>query len=252
MKPATTSPVRAAGSSTPEATIPAPLDDPLSYPGARPDRSWQLTGDRCAPFDGPVPERRHAVLAIGSNACPAQLARKLSGRPCSGDVIGLAVSVRGLTVRPSAHLGRSGYWPFAPAASLDPAAAGSAALCFLDDDQLPVLDATEPNYLRMRLDRSAHAVTAREQLPDGAVWVYVSRHGVVDDPRLPRWTDPAPTQHALLSALIPLLQLPTALAEPAALSAALRHDGDLAEQLSRKLKDAVRIRSAGLVEDPAP
>jgi hypothetical protein len=236
----------------------APLDDPLSYPGPRPDRSWHLVDGRCSPLVGAVPTGRHAVLGIGSNACPAQLARKFDGRSgggsqCGDDVVGLVVTVDGLTVRPSAHLGRWGYWPFAPAVSLgeslEPAC--PAALCLLDAAQLAVLDATEPNYVRVRLDRSAHTVTAREDVPDGPIEVYVSRHGVVDDPRLPRWTDPPPSQRALLDALIPLLPLPADLRNAEALSAALRSEPQLAAELSRELKAALRIREAGLVESPS-
>jgi hypothetical protein len=231
----------------------APLDDPLSYPGVRPDRSWHLADGRHSPLAGPVPAGRHAVLGIGSNACPAQLARKFAERPgsegrCGDDVVGLVVTVDRLTVRPSAHLGRSGYWPFAPAVSLGvpPEPACPAALCFLDDAQLAVLDATEPNYVRVHLDRSAHAVAAREDLPDGPIEVYMSRHGIVDDPRLPHWTDPPPSQRALLEALIPLLSLPPALRAAEALSLALRTEPGLATDLTRELQAAVRVRPAGL------
>jgi hypothetical protein len=233
----------------------APLDDPLSYPGPRPTRSWHLADGRCVPLHGLVPRGRHAVLGIGSNACPDQLTRKFAGRDCSDDVVGLVVTVNGLAVRPSAHLSRSGYWPFAPAVPRGtapgvPEPACPAALCLLDDAQLSVLDATEPNYVRLRLDRAAYPVAALEAVPDGPIWVYASRHSVVDDPRLPGWTDPPPSQRTLLAALIPLLPLRANLRDPDALSAALRAEPGLAAVLSSGLQSAVRVRPDGLIERP--
>lgn len=230
----------------------APLDDPLSYPGPRAAWPFRLVGDEVSRLadDDPRLTRgdRHAVLAIGSNACPAQIVRKFRDRPGHGEVVGLPVAVTGLQIRPSAHLGRSGYWPFAPV-SLDETAC-TAVLCLFDDDQLAVLDATEPNYDRTRLDPHRHRLAHSQRLsgpsmPAGPIEVYTSRHGVVDDPRLPAWSDPPPSQELLLSALLPLLRTaaePVPLTDAAALSRALRSDDDLAVRLTERLKQTLVVR----------
>ncbi|MDQ1671649.1 MAG: hypothetical protein QOC98_211 [Frankiaceae bacterium] len=226
----------------------APLDDPLSYPGACAPWSFRLRGDEVTRFEGPVPRDRVPVLAVGSNACPSQLAAKFRGRPCSDELLGLVVSVDRLQVRPSAHLGRSGYWPFAPMAGAGPdCGPGRAVLCLLDDEQLHVLDRTEPNYDRRRLDGRAHAVTgAPAEVCAEGVCIYVSKHGVVDDPRLPTWSDPPPSQTVLLAALTELVPVPPELTEPAALSAALRRDPGLADDLTAAVKEHLVVRGDGL------
>ena len=229
----------------------APLDDPLSYPGERATGAFRLRDNELRPLTEPIPAGRLPVLSIGSNACPAQLTAKFHGRPCSGEVFGVLVSVARLQIRPSAHLGRSGYWPFAPAA-LD-GTSSPAVLCFLDANQVAVLDATEPNYLRVPLDPGRHPVNDTPQIvgrlaaAHDTVWVYVSKHGVVDDPRLPAWTDPPPTQRSLLGALIPLLPLPRGVATPESLSAALRTEAGLAGQLTSALQERLMVRASGLV-----
>lgn len=186
------------------------------------------------------------MLAIGSNACPAQLSAKFRGRHCRDDLVGLVVTVQDLVVRPSAHLSRSGYWPFAPARLVG--ATTAAVLCLLDADQVAVLDATEPNYVRTRLDQQVHRVVGAGPL--ARVEVYVSRHGVVDDPRLPVWTDPPPTQDELLEVLLSAVPAAARFGTPAGLSAALRNDPSLATALSDDLRRALRTRTADLVVPP--
>jgi hypothetical protein len=57
--------------------------DPLQYPFEVPSRSFRWIAGRTEPLSSSVPvdeliTQRHAVLAIGSNASPAQLTRKFS------------------------------------------------------------------------------------------------------------------------------------------------------------------------------
>lgn len=228
----------------------APLDDPLSYPGPRPARAFRLRGDVLFPLTGDPPPHRHPVLAIGSNASPGQLAAKFRGRPCSDEVVGYVVRVAGLQVRPSAHLGRSGYWPFAPVA-LD-ASSTTAVLCLLDEEQRAVLDATEPNYDRIPFTRTPEGIVgAPPEVLRVPVELYASRHGVVDDPRLPEWSDPPPSQEALLGALLPLLEghppvLPADVRDPRSLSDALRNRPGLAAGLTGVLHRTLRVRTDGL------
>jgi hypothetical protein len=235
---------------SPAVRVPAPLDDPLSYPGQRPDTSFVLRGNVLRPLaevETRVVEGRRAVLAIGSNACPAQLAVKFRDRGCSDVVVGLVVDVDALVVRPSAHFSRSGYWPFAPA-RLD----GGGARCILtllDDDQVDVLDRTEPNYDRVVLDPGVHRVRVERTPCDASVEVYASRHGVVDDGRLPAFpdapsSDPLPTQQALISALLRAegTGLPTT---PARVSDRVRQYPDEAEHVTRAIR-RLHVRPARL------
>ncbi|MYS52000.1 hypothetical protein GTW46_18350, partial [Streptomyces sp. SID6013] len=60
-----------------------PREEPLLYPGAWPRESGLLVGDRLLPLDQPAREEweedgRIPVLAIGSNASPAQLRHKMA------------------------------------------------------------------------------------------------------------------------------------------------------------------------------
>ena len=116
-------------------------------------------------------------------------------------------------------------------------------LCLLDDVQLAVLDRTEPNYERRVLDTAAHPVLGA---PDaGPVGIYVSRHGVVIDPRLPAWSDPPPSQAALLGALLAAVPIP-GVADPAGLSSAARSRPALADEVTALIQQQLSIRSAGL------
>jgi hypothetical protein len=228
----------------------APLDDPLSYPGIRPAESFLLRGANVAPLpDRFRPVGRRPVLAIGSNADPAQLAAKFRGRRCSDLVVGLLVTVVGLQVRPSAHFSRFGYWPFAPVA-VD-GSPSPAVLCLLDDEQVRVLDGTEPNYVRAQLDPGAHPVLGAPEL--GPVSVYVSRHGVVDDGRLPPWSEPPPEQELLIRGLLRYLPslpgIPTS-PDPRDLVAAVRARPDLADEITAALKRSLTVRPAGLSLQP--
>ncbi len=230
--------------------VPAPLEDPLSYPGERSRTPFLLRGDAVVPLPSAFDlSGRRAVLAIGSNACAAQLATKFRNQRCSDVVPGLLVDVEALVVRPSAHFSRSGYWPFAPA-RLDGATA-KYVLTLLDDDQVAVLDRTEPNYERVVLDPTVHRVRSGSAALERPVEVYVSHHGVVDDDRLPLWRDPPPTQHALLAVL--LRTAPDGLPgrDAAALSTAVRRHPELAEVVTRAIRGHLRVRPAELTEHPA-
>lgn len=92
--------------------------------------------------------RRHPVLAVGSNASPAQLRRKFA--PMSQVVPITAARVKGLIVGVSAHVARAGYIPATPVAA-EPLSS-DLWVTWLGDDELTAMDATEPNYQRTQLD----------------------------------------------------------------------------------------------------
>jgi hypothetical protein len=200
------------------------LGRPLGYPGETPRTSGLLLGDafeellpqpegsvgrwwvraRAASLDDllrdarvTAVDARSAVLAIGSNASPAQLLRKFTTLGASTVVPMATATVTGLDRAHSAHVSAAGYVPITPVHAPD-----CRSVCFvlwLDPDQVDALDRTEPNYDR-RLLTDAHETTLEsgERLPD--VGLYVSRWGHLlsaNGSALP----PSP-QHLLLEGLL--------------------------------------------------
>ncbi len=189
---------------------------PQSYPGALPESSYLLLGDDVLPLElakgrrvgrwrirgatslwdssgpglplddgllrvnaAPV-DQRTPVLAVGSNASPPQLVKKL-GEFCDLAIPVVRACALGLRLCFSAHINPAGYIP---------ASARSAAdnrrlpvwVTFLDDDQLKIMDSTEPNYERVVLaNREAGPVVELESGEElAACSVYRTRWGVLN------------------------------------------------------------------------
>ncbi|MGR3939096.1 hypothetical protein [Streptomyces sp. BRA346] len=161
-----------------------PAEAPLTYPGRPVTTPTLLTGGELHPLDLTLLERyrqRHPVIAVGSNASPAQLHHKLSGPGHPATVPMVPVLVHGIAVGCSAHIGRYGYVASAPYGH--PAALTSLVVSWLDDAQLDAVDRTEvPNYQRVRLPGAEFPMV----LPSGerldAAYLYVSTHGVLTAP----------------------------------------------------------------------
>jgi hypothetical protein len=143
------------------------------------------------------------VLAVGSNASPAQLRRKLSHAGLPTLVPITAVSVRGLAVGVSAHVSRPGYLPATPIPSAD--AGSDLWVLWLDEAALAAVDATEPNYQRVLLpDRCPVRLTTGQ--PVTGCWVYLSHHGyLLNESGEPRRLTDQPTLITALLAEIPAL-----------------------------------------------
>ncbi|RKS07852.1 hypothetical protein DFP74_3538 [Nocardiopsis sp. Huas11] len=169
-----------------------PMARPLTYPGTIPDGSGVLldrsyvalrpeagrpAGEWTAAFDddggstlegvlarlGRAPMAdRHPVLAVGSNAAPAQMRRKLRSRALEPVVPMTLADVDGIAPGFSAHVSRPGYVPAAPVAR-----PGRRRLFVLwpDQAQLEAIDATEPNYRRLLLPADRHRVTLASSRP---------------------------------------------------------------------------------------
>ena len=179
------------------------------------------------------------VLAVGSNASPAQVRRKLANAGLPTLVPITAVSVGGLAVGVSAHVGRPGYLPATPVPDDD--AVSNLWLVWLDAAALTAIDATEPNYGRVRLPpRYPVRLTTGETIT--RCWVYLSRHGyLVNDAGEPRrLTDQATLISALLAG-IPALR-PLAGASPQEWIER-SHDAAVREGVRQALRDAGMVRS---------
>ncbi|GHF56346.1 hypothetical protein GCM10018783_27040 [Streptomyces griseosporeus] len=183
----------------------APRENPLLYPGAWPRESGLLDGDRLLPLDRLVYEDRAPVLAVGSNACPAQLRHKLDEAGLSSPVPMVRCRVRGLDVGVSAHVSRLGYVSASPVRA--PGAVRELFVIWLDAEQLAVVDASEGVPLARGNFRRAWLPAPDVRVePEGGpalpgVFGYVNRHGVLHDgsPGTPRGH---PGQRALLTELL--------------------------------------------------
>ncbi|MEV5956135.1 hypothetical protein AB0M11_20575 [Streptomyces sp. NPDC051987] len=164
----------------------APRDHPLTYPGAWPRTSALLDGDRLLPLDRLVPgDGRVPVLAVGSNASPAQLQHKMAESAVAGPIPMVRAQVAGLDVGVSAHVSRVGYVSASPVAS--PSGVRELFVLWLDGRQLRAVDASEGvplpdgNFQRAWLPAPAVRVTLDDGTALPGVHTYVNRHGVLHD-----------------------------------------------------------------------
>lgn len=201
-----------------------PVLDPLSYPGRRVPRPALLLHDdllALRPRDVPpgdwhvdpggrrldevlrdagqaVLGERLPVVSVGSNAAPGQVRHKLrlAGLPVCVPMV--PVRARGVAIGVSGHISVSGYVSASPYS--DPGAVSTPVICWLDPRQLAAVDATEPNYQRVRLPAADFPVRLPGGTPPPEAWLYVNRHGVLAlDGRTPL---PGAEQPALLRALL--------------------------------------------------
>ncbi|GHF13339.1 hypothetical protein [Streptomyces morookaense] len=172
---------------TPTDLGPVPAEQPLTYPGRPVTEPTLLAGDELLPWDPAALTGRTPVIAVGSNASPAQLRHKLRREGLSGLVPLAPAEVRGIAVGCSAHIGVHGYVAAAPYAA--PGTTRTLVISWLDPAQLAAVDRTEFNYQRI-------------PAPGGTGFLYVSRHGILADPDTGRPHPGARDQRALLTALL--------------------------------------------------
>jgi hypothetical protein len=164
----------------------------LSSPLAAWEYPWTPSGESGLLADGeftpgPAADLLHdfadrvAVVAVGSNASPVVLDRKLARDGERSVVPVLAGTLLGCAVGHSAHVSVPGYVAAAPYRDAD--ARTRVFVSLLDEEQLLRLDATEPNYERrrftsgdgLRLELEGGIRSGRFQLYDG-------RWGVIATP----------------------------------------------------------------------
>lgn len=198
----------------------APRELPLTYPGRRPetsvlllmDHEWELqpvshrrVGEYrvCRPEAGEVQppdpasldevlsslnspgiDDRVPVLAIGSNACGAQMRHKADAEDFPLVVPMVRAQVTGLVTCYAPYVSSLGYVPATVAPS--PGASEEIFVQFLDAAQLDALDATEVGYQRALLgpdEGVTITLPSGEELP--AVHVYVAEGGHLVDADAP-------------------------------------------------------------------
>ncbi|MET9732165.1 hypothetical protein ABZZ79_16405 [Streptomyces sp. NPDC006458] len=227
-----------------------PQDDPLSYPGVWPRRSGLLDGDHLWPLTRLVHPDRTPVLAIGSNASPGQVRRKMTLAGLSAPVPMVKVRVTGLAVGVSAHVSRLGYVSASPLHA--PGAVRELFVVWLDAEQLAVVDASEGVPLPAGNFRRAWLPAAQVpvELEDGrtlpGVYSYINRRGVLRDggggPRS------HPGQRALLTELLGGLPRLRELfgATPEEFVARARADAALCEHGTRLFAEKGLVTRSGL------
>ncbi|UGY95151.1 hypothetical protein [Streptomyces gobiensis] len=163
-----------------------PLLEPLAYPGRVVDRPGLLSGGELLPLRGYDAAGRVPVLAVGSNASPAQLSYKLARAGVSGTVPMVPVRVRGVGVGLSGHISRVGYVSASPWLLLGRESA--LVVTWLEEAQLAAVDRTELPFKRAFLPADEFPVTVPGDGADIAgasfigAYVYVNRRGVLGYP----------------------------------------------------------------------
>jgi hypothetical protein len=187
---------------------------PWDYPGPRAPSSGLLVGGHFHPVDldggrlgavlrseGVAPiDRRTPVVAVGSNAAPDVMRRKLHQRGASGVLPFVTARVEGIAIGHSAHVSITGFVAATPYRAAG--AVTAVVVSWLDDGQLRCLDATEPNYERRWIAGEVHPLRVEVGgVAPGGYFLYESRWGVVAG--APGARDPLPirTQQGLLEVL---------------------------------------------------
>lgn len=151
------------------------MERALAYPFQIPDRSFLQAGERTLDL-APGTARlggRTAVLALGSNASPPVLARKLGLGEEDEPVPVIRAELRDFDVVYSAHL--SAYGSLPAAVQVSPGTGVAIHVLFLGDEQLEAVAATEPNYDPVVLEGIRCRLGTGDDL-DAAV-CFLSKHG---------------------------------------------------------------------------
>ena len=231
-----------------------PREEPLLYPGTWPRESGLLDGDRLLPLDRPVYDEedgRVPVLAIGSNASPAQLRHKMAEFGIDSPIPMVRSRVTGLDIGVSAHVSRMGYVSASPVGA--PGTVRELFVLWLDAEQLAVIDASEGvpmaggNFDRVWLPAPDVRVEPGDGSVLGGAYAYVNRHGVLHD------GTGAPRRHpgAQRPLITELLHGSARLRElfgttPEEFSARARADRRLCDRGTRLFAEEGRVTASGL------
>lgn len=154
---------------------------PWLYPGTRPPTSGLLHDGSYSRLDVlPSVAERYVVVAVGSNASPAVMNRKLAKDGVNNNVPFVLAEVTGLRVGHSAHVSRAGFIPAAPI--LTRSARTSVVAVLLDHEQVTSLDRTEPNYVRESVGPDECRLSLAVGESPASFQLYMSKRGVLAPP----------------------------------------------------------------------
>jgi hypothetical protein len=124
---------------------------------------------------------RYLVVAVGSNASPAVMRRKLAHGGVSTTLPMVGGIVEDLGVGHMARVSRRGYLAAAPL--LLPGGSTRVYASLLDDAQLECIDATEPGYVRRHVGADRCVLTLDGGERPAAFDLYVATGGVIARPQ---------------------------------------------------------------------
>lgn len=209
---------------------PAHVERALAYPWARPARSYVARDGAAQLLDDLPPaertrtvaafaERRHPIVAIGSNAAPDWLHAKLAHFPDPDDrtVLVLAGDLHGVDVAPAATVTAYGAMPATLVDS--PGTTIRAATLWLTDAQVTQLTWSELSYRLGRLDRAEFEMDEAD-VEVHSLFAYINRLGAftVDGaaPALAAIPAAGRTRRAMTQRELLDLVAPQVLSDPAA------------------------------------
>lgn len=155
----------------------ATAPDPAEYPWPVEIQNGLLSGNTFEPWASVPTSGRTLVVAVGSNANPAILGRKLLDAGVVPQVPFVGATVQNLGIGHSAHQNPRGYIPATPFHR-----AGSVrrlVATWLDVTELRAIDATERNYTRIRVSCTDYPLMLDTGDAPAYFDVYESRRGVL-------------------------------------------------------------------------
>jgi hypothetical protein len=129
----------------------------------------------------PTTGQRYLVVAVGSNASPAVMRRKLAHGGVSTTLPMVGGVVEDLGVGHMARVSRRGYLAAAPL--LLPGGSTRVFASLLDEAQLECIDATEPGYVRRHVGADRCVLTLDGGERPSAFDLYVATGGVIARPQ---------------------------------------------------------------------
>jgi hypothetical protein len=147
----------------------------LAYPFGVPAGSYVLDRGRAEPLDASDLDApgRVALLAIGANASPEALVRKLGERAGQARIPAVAARLHDFEVVYSAHV--SPYGSIAAALQHSPGAIASVHVVHLEPWQFELVHRTEHNYVMAQLEQIR--LEPEAGTPLDSVRAYLTRHG---------------------------------------------------------------------------
>ncbi|WP_248148430.1 hypothetical protein [Microbacterium aoyamense] len=131
--------------------------------------------------NAPFIDSRTLVVAVGSNASPQVIERKYAraDHVLSHATPFMTCSIEGIGIGHSAHVSKGGYIAATPFARVHHRQQFVAS--WFDDDQLALVDSTEPNYERVLVSGREYPLTLESGERPEHYYLYVSTHGLIRD-----------------------------------------------------------------------
>ena len=228
--------------------------EPWSYPGSPATCSGLLDGDRFTPRRPSdllhLAGDRSVVVAVGSNASPAVMHRKLARHGVAGTVPLVAGTLAGCAVGHSAHVSVPGFVAAAPYE--DAHAVTPVYVTLLDAAQVRCVGLSEPSYVRRRLVPGRCVLELEGGTRPATFDLYDSRFGLLAPPGgPPLGLRPQEALHAYLRAHWPPYDGLLGTGTPREVMHLLAADAHLRTRVREALAETGWTRDSGLASWPS-